>query len=489
MKLELLLLVALFISGPANAADPAAVQEMLNAFKQNFRSFMDLTPQKHFTGQPVKLFPSEAGREFVTVKNASRKINGKAAFRGADDAAALVDNANSMLTKLEDMEKLRKAKLPDSPWSDYYWALVMGETAYRYADSRFPKDEKSYLKNTKFLLAELERFEGSSIDKLSPAEKYDILVGDRDWTLTHSAIEAGRPYQEAYKKVESWMGICNGWSPASFMLKRPRNLVKVKSADGKYDIGFFPTDIKALASSLWAKAPAGEAVRFIGGRCDVKNPKHDSSGRVADAECFDTNPGTWHLAVVNQIGVSKRSFVMDATFDAEVWNQPVYSYKYSYFNPNTLKNVSSLSAAKVSIADFNKDKFKKYRSPKTKFVVGIAMDLSYVAETVPDHAKKDEPGMDATTEVTYLYDLELDALGNIIGGEWLHNMHPDFLWTPAPNARAATAADARIKKSDWSSREKSIPASWSPLAKRAAREGMPLAAIVENLITFSNRVR
>jgi len=49
--------------------------------------------------------------------------------------------------------------------------------------------------------------------------------------------------------VETWMGICHGWAPASYMLARPRRTLSLKSPDGVL-IRFFPSDVKALASLL-----------------------------------------------------------------------------------------------------------------------------------------------------------------------------------------------------------------------------------------------
>jgi hypothetical protein len=37
--------------------------------------------------------------------------------------------------------------------------------------------------------------------------------------------------------------------------------------------------------------------------------------------------------------------VIDASYDYEVWNQPVYAYTYRYFNPETGKEAKILSAA------------------------------------------------------------------------------------------------------------------------------------------------
>ena len=33
------------------------------------------------------------------------------------------------------------------------------------------------------------------------------------------------------------------------------------------------------------------------------------AGRILDPECFKVNPGTFHLAVVNQLGIAGRSLV------------------------------------------------------------------------------------------------------------------------------------------------------------------------------------
>src|SRR6185436_9002354 len=98
--------------------------------------------------------------------------------------------------------------------------------------------------------------------------------------------------------------------------------------DGKTPLLFYPSDLKGLASLLWATTDPPS--RGVGGRCEDTNPKKDRNGRVISPACFDSNPGTWHLAVVNQIGVAKRSMVIDATYDFEVWNQPVYGYRYRY---------------------------------------------------------------------------------------------------------------------------------------------------------------
>ena len=221
----------------------------------------------------------------------------------------------------------------------------------------------------------------------------------------------GRGYFDRSGKVESWMGICHGWA-AAFMLPRPKAVVWVKSADGQYDIPFYPADIKSLGSLLYAKNKYQST--FIGGRCNTKDPQQDANGRTIDQECFDNNPAAWHFAVVNQIGVNDRSMVLDATYDYEVWNQPILSYDIRYFNPESRQFTANLESAKVSKRNYRSDKFTKYRDSRTASMVGIQMTIKYIVETSPRQTQRDSEYYDGIKEVTYLYDLELDPAGNVI---------------------------------------------------------------------------
>lgn len=282
------------------------------------------------------------------------------------------------------------------------------------------------------------------------------------------------------------MGLCHGWSPASYMLPRPTGTATVLAADGSTYLTFYPADVKALATLLWAKVKYRS--RFIGGRCNDKNPAKDpQTGRILSQICFDTNPGTWHLAIVNQIGASCRSMVMDATYDYQVWNQPVLSYSYRYFNPKSMYYADSLTEAKVAASDFTNDKFVQFRSNDTESLVGIEMKVSYIVEKVPEHAETDTAADDQVKTVVYLYDLELDFAGNIIGGEWYQNAHPDFLWTPVQGERIMTAAERHIPLTDnWQSGQP-LAQQWQQSAAMVAEyEEAPLAVIVEQLIAFSN---
>lgn len=414
---------------------------------------------------------------------------GRAPWGENDDVVDLVDNSSKPIRSLTamDKKKLTSAHLPENPWSGDYWGIYRGSTAARYADSAFPnsknwKENFDYI-SSKPLTSLFSNSDKDMMNSLSPSEKYDLLTGSKG-ALTAAEWKEGQNYFDSDGKVEDWMGICHGWAPAAYMVPRPTHTVEAIAANGKTKIKFYPHDLKALSSLLWAKA--GVSSRFIGGRCDEKNPKKDSNGRVKIEECFDTNPGTWHMSVVNQIGVSKRSFVIDATYDYEVWNQPVVSYSYTYFNPQTREPAANLKTATIKKELFTADKFKKYRSAASNSFVGIAMDLTYISETEASSAEVDSAADDLTRTVRYMYDLEIDKTGKIVGGEWYMNAHPDFLWTPAPETEAVTQYDDSATGT-WSPTTSALPASWSKAAQSAAHYDLPISKIVNALIESAHR--
>jgi hypothetical protein len=490
-----------------DALKQAQIEADLQAFKTSPNTFMNRHIEKKLedgTAAPVyNLWGINAvtNKDFVTARDQGRSKfctvhdgvpvclgeiePGKAPFGENDKAEDLVDNPDNMVSHLRDMDGIRKAKLAESPWSDTYWPIYMGQLGARYADNDYPssgdwKENADYVK-TNSAVAIFNHENATSLDTLSPAEKYDLLVGNMDLDFTKANWNAGKQFYDANGEVESWMGLCHGWSPAAYMLDRPTNAITVVAADGHTRLKFYPSDIKALATSLWANVRTPS--RFIGGRCDTKDPKQDENGRIVDDQCFDTNPGTWHEAIVNQIGRNHRAFVMDATFDYEVWNQPVYAYDYTYFNPKTGKATDSLQAASVRLSDFSDDKFAKYRSEDAVYVVGVNMDVTYVRETQPSHRATDKAANDALNTVSYEYDVELDAHGKIVGGEWYGNEHPDFLWTPPAGYKARSNAD-KYATGDWDGAH-GMNASWQRAGAAGGKVGQPLGKAVETLIAIS----
>jgi hypothetical protein len=488
------------------------IASFLQLFDRDPRAALNQQPTKEVVQDPGRgiatLFPQSSiqGNAFVAQRDQYRRkmrgersgvlvcldqiLPGRAPFQENDLVEDVVDvPATQIVRTLEGLEqkKLLAAKLSTSPWSSTYWPIYQGQLGARYADPQFPGSE-DWQENRAYI----EKKPASDIagagnraalDNLSPAEKYDLLVGDSSFALTEANWRDGRQYYESSNPhvVETWMGICHGWSPAAYMMPRPVKIVTLVAADGRTKLTFFPADIKALGCLLWAKT--NPTTRFIGGRCDDKDPATDENGRVISQDSFDTNPGTWHLAVTNQLGIARRSMVIDASYDYEVWNQPLVSYNYGYFNPVTRKLVTSLRDARVSRAAFTNDKFAKYRSPSAQAMVGISMNLVYVAETMPTHATTDSAKQDRLVTVSYFYDVELDGHGNILGGEWYVNKHPDFLWTPPAGAQAISNGDDAAG-GGWDTHGP-VPQSWRDAAVAASCDGQPLAKIVNALFTLA----
>jgi hypothetical protein len=317
---------------------------------------------------------------------------------------------------------------------------------------------------------------------LSPAEKYDLLVGNSKSDFTESQWRQGKTYFDETGKVEGWMGICHGWAPAAIMEPRPSHSVDLVSADEKWNIHLNPSEIKGILSYSWATNHFTTV--SIGQRCYKQNPNRDENGRLTDPECFDMNPAAWHLAVIHMLGVAHRSFVMDATYDYEVWNQPVISYTYKYFNPQTKKEVQSLEQATVALDQFPGDPYKKYRSTGAKKIVGIIMTVGYTSENSVNDQESDSAANDNYFWANYKYDLELDDSGKLIGGEWHAASHPDFIWTPLKTAQAISVLDMSLKIDDWQ-RSGPFPSKWVKAAQVGAPRGILLNTISKAIVRES----
>ena len=279
------------------------------------RAASPFTPEQVKSGDYVSL-KAQQREKLLRASTVSRRA--QAASASQEEAAALVDGGASVITNLWrlDAEVPREYTLPTQSWSDTYWPLYRGSTAWRYGDdglaaTRPRKWSDFYEYSQEHPVGTYNTTEKAS--DLSPSEKYDRIVGDADGYLTQHAWNSGKPYADRNNgSVETWMGLCHGWAPAAYMLPRPVRTISVTSPSGE-EVLMYPSDVKALGTMLWANVQF--PTRFIGGRCNKKAADletDESNGRVKDQDCFDTNPGTLHIAVANQLGVSHRSLVIDA---------------------------------------------------------------------------------------------------------------------------------------------------------------------------------
>lgn len=94
----------------------------------------------------------------------------------------------------------------------------------------------------------------------------------------------------------------------------------------------------------------------------------------------------------------------------------------------------------INRSAYTNDKFRNYRSNNATYIVGVKTRMEFIAETQPNISQKDYPNNDAIMAVEYIYDLEIDSNGQIIGGEWYQSAHPDFMWTPTFETDVSTNA-------------------------------------------------
>jgi hypothetical protein len=137
---------------------------------------------------------------------------------------------------------------------------------------------------------------------------------------------------------------------------------------------------------------------------------HDSFRTKA---CSDTNAGSFHLVLTNIVGIQKQSFVADITRDREVWNQAVAAY------------------TSRQLREFTGDQISPDAAPGTVKEVEIATTFYYTTEMAPAwEPYGDGTQLDRRYHIprNYRYKLELNADGHIIGGSWVSDSRPDFLW-------------------------------------------------------------
>lgn len=135
--------------------------------------------------------------------------------------------------------------------------------------------------------------------------------------------------------IPTWWGICHGWAPGAIAEPAAVNPVTRTAADGS-TVTFYPGDLQGLMSLMYTEVPT----KFISSRCNKNEPPTDSNGRLINGECRDMNPGTWHILTTNMLGMRKASFVLDRTWDDEVWNQPMRNYKITNAVDGGLKEIT-----------------------------------------------------------------------------------------------------------------------------------------------------
>ncbi|MEE2757949.1 MAG: proprotein convertase P-domain-containing protein [Myxococcota bacterium] len=233
--------------------------------------------------------------------------------------------------------------------------------------------------------------------------------------------------------VETWWGLCHAWAPAAILEKEPLHPVTIPTEFG--DIVFTVGDIKALYAVIYDRANAS----LIGGRCNDREVDRDeSTGRITSDECRDLNAGSFHVAMTNLLGLQKRGFVEDRTFNYEVWNQPVKGYTVNTLEEINVQQAHELlkvdpAAATDCVQGVHLENGDYCYNRNIDQLFKVSATLDWITES---HASAIPEGAENLSRYSrndsYTYILEVKG-GEIVGGEWygasIEN-HPDFVWLP-----------------------------------------------------------
>ena len=255
--------------------------------------------------------------------------------------------------------------------------------------------------------------------------------------------------------VSTWWGLCHAWVPAAMLEDRPLRSVTHNG------VTFHVGDLEALLILAYNRSPAS----MLGGRCNLFETaeemsraygcrlpdeeqrdgdgrpectesqledyviRRDEHGRAEQDECRDTNAGAMHVIMTNYLGLQGRAFAYDRTFDFEVWNQPVVAFEVSRMDEVSAARANELLGAEGETYAFNDDAAKLY---------DVSASLTYITESHASTTPADASRFERRDRYTYI--LEVDASGEIIGGEYYGNareLHPDFLWDPRRLAQSS----------------------------------------------------
>ena len=295
------------------------------------------------------------------------------------------------------------ASLVNQPWSGYYWPHKTAGIAYRWQD---PGSDPFRYQTPPTPLSGAA-LNSSAINALSPAEKFDLLRVREDFPL----VKSERTRTSGDNNV-SWSGICHGWAASAVLFQEPQ-AVTVVNAQG-VAIPFASGDIAALLAhqlGVTLKLKTAQA----GLRCQG-SVAPDGSHPCGE----DVNAGAFHLILTNSIGLKHTPFIIDSSEDAPIWNHVVTSYQVipgNRFAPTATSH------------------------PETNFRYEMTVQVRIVVMAAPTRQGLRAQARNKTRVLTYKYMLEIDKKDNIIGGEWISNVRPDFAWSPVLPAGITRATE------------------------------------------------
>lgn len=221
---------------------------------------------------------------------------------------------------------------------------------------------------------------------------------------------------------------------------RARGILEVRSnyADQASDTYFWASDkpFEHLGGEQWAfkyEQRADLALDLAEGTLGTHATLLQARYLRLEKNCRDVNPASLHMSLVQTLSnaaSSKSSFVLEISRGQEVWNHPIWAFQTRVGTP-------------VSISREPMER-RLLRAPLTTHTASVETKIAYVSGIEPEPLYASAEATPLTWDqleaqghpiLELRYDLEFDAAGQVIGGEWQEGRGPrqdtpDFFWRP-----------------------------------------------------------
>lgn len=295
------------------------------------------------------------------------------------------------------------------PWISNYFLFIHGGIATKWQGNHFNPKYYKYNSKTHTPISDLnwenvKLMSEKEINLLSPAEKYDIYKGYKDFRITKWELQNRGPFKG---DLANWDGYCNGVRAAGILIPEPQNnLILSSAANPNLKITFYPTDLKALAI-----ASCFNVTDYV----DIGNPRQSP---------IIPNPTIFDVALRFLIGTNMYPILFDRYSEIdqirekdtadEIWNTTIIGYSRKIISENkkfkierfpTVSKAVTIECTIKTIEDI--DNIKDFNANSKKLI--LKNDPKYV------HSKK------------YKYELWIDDKNEIVSGKWIGN-YPDHIW-------------------------------------------------------------
>jgi hypothetical protein len=258
-------------------------------------------------------------------------VDGKAEAWGAADSPALF--SASLEYRWDQLPRTGEAQ--NIPWAASYWPVYEDSINYKWDGANSTSASAKY--GEAFGVTGVE----DNVSKYHGIDGQSTRTSCTSDAQCNDALGEGcaiRPGAASGRCIPTWWGICHAWAPAAIITAEPKVPVTHNG------VTFKVNDIKALTTLVHDRTEN----RFVSLRCDdldsAQEISFDKYGRPTggDANCRDTNPGTFHVLMTNYLGKQREAFVYDRTFDGEVWNQPLRGYRITRHDEVTAQKANEL---------------------------------------------------------------------------------------------------------------------------------------------------